>query len=189
MPFAKSEGSARYLTQQLSMPSKNAVNSDRNLRTLQKAVEWTQFPTGEKLSLIIAFTPMPFAKFENPIAIYSVFWWHDQLLCQIAIGFFKLCKRHWSERNNHAELFARWILRSLQCLLQSSKNPLAIYSVFWWHDQLLCQIAIGFFKLCKRHWSERNIHLANSSAWLLRSVPCLLQSSKIRSLFYSVFWW
>ena len=86
---------------------------------------------------------------KNPLAIYSVHWWHDQLLCQIAIGFFKLCKRHLSERNNHAELFARWILRSLQCLFQNSKNPIAIYSVFWWHDQLLFQIGIGFSSFAK----------------------------------------
>ncbi len=29
---------------------------------------------------------------------------------------------------------------------------------------LVCQIASGFFKLCKRHWSERNFQLAKSSA-------------------------
>ena len=40
MPFAKFEKSDRYLTQKLSMTSKNAVNSDRIFRTLQKAREW-----------------------------------------------------------------------------------------------------------------------------------------------------
>ena len=82
---------------------------------------------------------------------HRVFWWSAHLLCQIAIGFFKLCKRHLSERNFQLAKSSAWLLRSLQCLLQSSKIPIAIYSAVWWHDQLLCQIAIGFFKLCKRH--------------------------------------
>ena len=79
-----------------------------------------QFPTGEQLSVIIAFAPMSFAKFEKP----------DRYLTQklsmpsknaVASGCFELCKRHWSERNNQAERFASWKLRSLQCLLQSLK--------------------------------------------------------------------
>ena len=136
----------------------------------------------------LSFHSQAFCKVRKIRSLFTAFCrCSSALVCQIASGFFKLCKRHWNERNFQLAKRSAWLLRSLQCLLQSSKHSLAIYCVFWWHAQLLCQIASGFSNFAKGIWVSAISNWRKGQLDYCAHSNAFCKVWKIRSLFTAFF--
>ena len=137
-----------------------------------------QFPTGDKLSSIFAFTLMPFAKFEKldrylqcnvgVVVMLCVIWRADFSNLQKGLRVNALSKPVFSAmdwpvraRGRSSSIDYRAHSRAF-CKVRKTRS---LFTAFCrCSSALVCQIASGFFKLCKRHWSERNFQLAKRSA-------------------------